>query len=99
MSGLDLALVIVLAVALAGILAYTIIKGIKKSWFKKLYETIKQAIKDAEKRGGTGVEKKAYVLEQVEKKCDELGIPYKLILGITEKLIDEIVEKHNIFIK
>ena len=69
---------------------------VKNKGISKLYDTVAKAIKEAEASGKTGAEKKAYVLEKVEEKCQELGIPYKLFYGVIGKLIDTIIKHYNV---
>ena len=79
-----------------------VVMGVKNKWFSKLWETIKLAIKEAETKfpeSGSGDKKKAYVLEQVEIKCIELGIPYSLLKKLISLAIDKIIDDYNIIKK
>lgn len=90
---------ILLIIAVAAFLLYLGVMAIKNHWISQLTETIETAIKEAEKSGKSGADKKLYVLEQVEKKCEELKIPYKLTFGLVSKLIDTIVKHYNVIVK
>lgn len=99
MSTLELIELIVLGVVLVGLSVFYLVKAIKNGWLKKIMKTINDAIKEAEVSGKSGAEKKAYVMEQVEKVCDELGIPYKIIEKLASKLIDTIISHYNVIAK
>lgn len=71
------------------------IKAFKNGWVKKIYDSLKAAIKEAESTQLKGSAKKAYVLEKIEKTCEDLGIPYRLIKKTLSSLIDKIIEYYN----
>lgn len=89
---LELGLVIALAVMLVGLLGACVILALKNKWVKQLYETACQANKEATEQGMSGVVKKAYILQKVEDKANELHIPYKLIGGTIKALVQAIIE-------
>lgn len=87
----------IIAIAVLGLAIYIIVMAIKNKWVSKIWETIKTACKEAEKLypNGNGDKKKEYVLQKVEEKCVELGVPYKLLAKLINKLIEQIVEGYN----
>lgn len=99
MTTLEIVELCVLGACILALAVFYTIKAIKNGWVKSILGTINQAIKDAEASGKTGPEKKAYVLEQVEKVCDELKIPYKIIEKLVSKLIDTVVSHYNVIAK
>lgn len=102
MSTLQIVELSCIGVAVLGILIYCIVVGIKKKWFSQLFETLKDAIKEAEALypdAGSGDKKKAFVLEKIEEKCKELGIPYNLLKKLISLAIDEIISDYNIIAK
>lgn len=101
MTGLELVLFICLCVATLAVAAYIIVLIIKNHWTSQIMDTIKEAVKKAEELypEGHGEEKLKIVLEEVEKKCKELKIPYDLLANLITKIIKTIVENHNIFVK
>lgn len=102
MTILEIIQLSVIGIALVAILIYCIVMGVKNKWFSKLWETIKLAIKEAETKfpeSGSGDKKKAYVLEQVEIKCIELGIPYSLLKKLISLAIDKVIDDYNIIKK
>ena len=102
MSVLEIIQLCVIAVAILAILIYIIVMGIKNKWFSKLWDTIKVSIKEAEEKfpeSGSGDKKKAYVLEKVKAKCDELGIPYELLKKLINVAIDKVIEDYNVISK
>lgn len=91
-------LIILIALAIiAGIVLLIIF--IKKGWLSALNDTINQALYYAEHNIEGPTAKKQYVIDQVEKKCVELHIPYYLIKTAISKLIEKIVGKYNIIQK
>lgn len=102
MTILEIIQLSVIGIALVATLIYCIVMGVKNKWFSKLWETIKLAIKEAETKfpeSGSGDKKKAYVLEQVEIKCIELGIPYSLLKKLISLAIDKVIDDYNIIKK
>lgn len=102
MSVLEIVQLCVICAAILALLIYCIVMGIKNKWFSKLWETIKTAIKEAEEKypeSGSGEKKKAYVLEKVEAKCKELGIPYTLLKKLIDLAIDNIIKDYNVISK
>lgn len=99
MTTLELVELIVLLVVALALGVFYAFKAIKNGWVSKILSTINDAIKEAEKSGKTGPEKKAYVLQQAEKVCDELKIPYKIIESLVAKIIDNIVKDYNVIAK
>lgn len=101
MSSLEIIQLVALIVIAVALIVWFVAKGIQNNWFKQLYDTLKQAIKDAEKKypSGHGKEKLEYVLDQIKKKCDELHIPYLAIYKYIRKVIEKIIEDYNIIKK
>lgn len=99
MSTLELIELILLAVVAIALILFYSYKAIKNGWVKKITDTAKKAIKEAEQSGKSGAEKQAYVLEQVSKKCEELGIPFKLIQSLVIKFIQQVIAGYNTIIK
>ena len=102
MTILEIIQLSVIGIAIVAILVYCVVMGVKNKWFSKLRETIKLAIKEAETKfpeSGSGDKKKAYVLEQVEIKCIELGIPYSLLKKLISLAIDKIIDDYNVIKK
>lgn len=93
----------VLAIIVLFILIYYIVCAIKNHWIKEIQGTIEGAIRKAEDLAKSGqldkLMKKDYVLQQVEKRCEELGIPYHLLNKLISRIIDIICKNHNIFVK
>ena len=92
----------IIVVAVAVVLIYIVVAGIKNKWFSKLWDTIKEAIKEAEEKypeKGSGSKKKEYVLQKVEEKCKELGISYALLKRLINIAIDKVIEDYNIISK
>ena len=87
---------------LVAILAFLVVLAVKNKWVKDIYDTLVVAIKEAEekfKKPGSGALKKEYVLGAVQKKCEELKIPYAILKLVITKLIDTIVRYYNIIAK
>ena len=102
MTTLEIIQLCVIGVAILAILIYIIVMGIKNKWFSKLWDTIKISIKEAEEKYpdcGSGEQKKAYVLEKVKAKCDELCIPYALLKKLIDLAIDKVIEDYNVISK
>lgn len=96
MSTVELIKTIALAVIAVIIVIYFVVMAIKNGWIKKITETMNTAIRYAEDNISGPINKRDYVLKQVEDKCVELGIPYFLIKSIVMKLINTIISHHNI---
>lgn len=92
---------IILIVITLAVIIFFVIKGIKEGWLKQLLETLRDAIKEAEKLypDGHGEEKKAFVLKAIEVKCVELKIPFKVIKSLIEKSIETIIYGYNTIAK
>jgi len=99
MTTLEIIELVAIILAVVAFLVWFGINAVKNKWITALSETIKAAIKEAEASGKSGEEKKAYVLQKVEEKCKELGIPFKLMVGLVSKLIDTIVKHYNVMVK
>lgn len=103
MSIKDLIYLIIISIIVLFILVYYIVKAIKNHWINEIQGTIDGAIRKAEDLAKAGqldkLLKKEYVLQQVEKRCEELGIPYHLLYKLISKIIDIICKNHNIFVK
>ena len=96
MSKMELIYTIAIAVVVLVILIYLLVMAIKNGWIKKVIQTLNNAIKYAEKNITGNVEKKNYVMDKVEEKCTELGIPWFLIRKPISKLIDKIIADYNV---
>lgn len=101
MSTLEIVELIILIVLALGLGGYYLFKAIKNKWLGSLLSTIKTAMKEAEEKypEGHGEEKKQMVLDALKEKCEELSIPYTLLVAVFEKLIASIVEHWNILKK
>lgn len=91
---------IVLSVITLAFIVWFFVKAVKNKWISALTKTIDKAICDAEKKWpeGHGEEKKEDVLKTVEKKCEELNIPYHILYKLISKLINTIIKDYNIVI-
>ena len=99
MTKLEIIELVAICLAVASFLVWFIIKSIQNKWISSIIDTINQAIKEAEASGKTGIDKKAYVLQNVENKCNELKIPYNLLIGLISKLIDTTIKHYNVIAK
>lgn len=99
MTKLEIIELIALGLIVLGLTIYYLIKAIKNGWVEKITLTINEAIKYAEKNIEGGKVKKEYVMQKVEEKCEELGIPYTMIKNLVGKLIDKIISNYNIIKK
>lgn len=99
MTKLELIELIVIGIIALVLIIYYSILAIKNGWVKKISSTLNEAIKYAENSIEGGDAKKKYVMEKVEEKCEELGIPYVLIQKLLNKLINKIIENYNIIKK
>lgn len=98
MTILEYTLICIIALGIVGILLYYLIKGIKNGWFNKILSTIQTAIKEAEEKyseSGKGIEKKQYVMNKVSSKCEELGVPFKLLYKLISNFIDTVIQNYN----
>lgn len=96
MSKMELIYTIAIAVVALVVVIYLIVMGIKNGWIKKVIQTLNSSIKYAENNIKGNVEKKKYVMDKVEEKCTELGIPWFLIRKPISKLIDRIIKDYNV---
>ena len=98
MTTLEIIELVILAVLAIGLAVYYGIKIVKNKWLSQLKDTIEKAMKEAEEKWpqGHGEEKKQYVLDALKAKCEELSIPYTLLVTVFGKLIATIVEHWNI---
>ena len=102
MSTKEIIELVVLSVVVLALVVYYSIKAVKNGWIKKLTNTIEKAIKDAEKKypgQGSGKQKLEYVMNCVEDKCVELGIPYSLLKSLIEKIINTTIAHYNVISK
>lgn len=99
MGNRDLIELIILCIIALFVAIYFIIKAIKNHWIEKITLVINESIKYAELNIKEGPAKKRYVLEQVELKCEELGIPYTFISKLVGKIIDKVISDYNILKK
>lgn len=99
MTKLEILELVILGIIALVIALYYLIKAIKNGWIEKITQTINDAIKYAENHIEGGTQKKQYVLSEVEKKCNELGIPYSLIYKLVNKIIDKVISNYNIIKK
>ena len=98
MSKIELIYTIVLVVLAISVAIYYFVLAIKNGWIKQITQTMNSAIRFAEfqEPKWSASKKKAYVLSEVEAKCDQLGIPYTLISKLVNKAIERIVADHNV---
>ena len=102
MSPKEILELVAMSVVVLALVVYYSIKVVKNGWVKKLTNTIEKAIKDAEKKypdQGSGKQKFEYVMNCVEDKCVELGIPYSLLKSLIEKIINTIIAHYNVISK
>lgn len=102
MSILEYTLICIVALGIVSILLYYLIKGIRNGWFDKILSTVQTAIKEAEEKyqeSGKGIEKKQYVMSKVSSKCEELGIPFKLLYKLISNFIDTVIQNYNMIKK
>lgn len=95
MTIFEIVLTCVMAALAIGFIVFYAIKAAKNNYISKVYETITTAMKKAEEIGGTGEEKKAYVLGEVKKLCKELSIPYDFIATLVGKVIENVIKGYN----
>lgn len=99
MTRLEILELIVLAIIALAVALYYIVKAIRNGWIDKITLTINDAIKYAEENIQGGRAKKDYVLDKVEDKCRELGIPYTLVYKLVSKIIDKVIANYNVIKK
>lgn len=95
-------ILILACVLLIAIVAYVVVLAVKNKWISEIFETVSLSIKEAEEKfpePGSGKLKQEYVLIAVQKKCEELKIPYKILELIVKKLINTIISNYNIISK
>lgn len=97
MSKLELYYTIAVAALLVILIVYYLFMAIKNGWINKLTTTANEALRYAENNITGSAKKKQYVLNKLEEKCIELGIPYFLISNLINKLINKIINHKNIF--
>lgn len=95
MTILEIIELAVLVVIILGLGIYYLIKAIKNKWLSKIYNSIKDAIVEAEATELKGQAKKEYVLNKVKDLCSELGIPYELIKKLVDRAVEKIIEGYN----
>ena len=97
MTTKELIILILLCVAVLFILLVGIYLLIKNKAVKTMYDTIANAMKDAQNLYADNKQKKEYVLKVIDEKCDELnmGWLYKLFMPVFNKLIDKIKKNFN----
>ena len=95
MTTLELILTIICGVIALILIGYYLIKLAKNNYLSKVYKTIEEAMKQAEQLGGTGEEKKTYVLNKVKALCSELKIPYDFIATLVSKTVEGIIKGYN----
>ena len=96
MSKLELIEFIALAAIVFVGLIVLLVLAIKNGWIKKLTKTLNDAMYYADHNITGSAEKKKYVLNKVEEKCIELGIPWFLIYKVVNRLIEKVVKYHNV---
>lgn len=89
---MNLAIIITLCIILLALITYTILMGIQNHYVVKLFGTIEFAYNKGISMGLKGVELKAYVIQAVEDKMDELHIPLKIIRYLIKMIIKRIIE-------
>lgn len=99
MTKLELIELVALAIVVIGLTLYYLVLAIKNGWIKKVAKTMNEAIKYAELNIYGGQEKQDYVLKEIEKKCEELGIPFTFIRKLAVKVIKKIISDYNVIKK
>jgi len=99
MTKLELIELVALAIVVIGLTLYYLVLAIKNGWIKKVAKTMNEAIKYAELNISGGQEKQDYVLKEIEKKCEELGIPFTFIRKLAVKVIKKIISDYNVIKK
>lgn len=99
MSIVEIIELVVLCVVVLVLVVYYSIQAIKNHWIKEILNTMNEAIKYAELNIKDGPSKKKYVLDELEKKCNELSIPFSLIRKLVSKLIDKTIADYNVIAK
>ena len=99
MTKLELIELVALAIVVIGVTLYYLVLAIKNGWIKKVAKTMNEAIKYAELNISGGQEKQDYVLKEIEKKCEELGIPFTFIRKLAVKVIKKIISDYNVIKK
>lgn len=99
MSTLEIILTAILGLFALILIVYYLIKAIKNNYVSKIYDTIVQAMKEAEEKFTDGEEKKQYVLLKVKEVCKEVNIPYDFIASLISKVIENIIKGYNGMIK
>lgn len=99
MTKLELIELVALAIVVIGLTLYYLVLAIKNGWIKKVAKTMNEAIKYAELNISGGQEKQDYVLKEIEKKCEELGIPFTFIRKLAIKVIKKIISDYNVIKK
>lgn len=89
---IKLAIIITLAVVLLATIVLTVFLGIEKHYLPQIYETICKAYEDGVERGLKDVELKAYILQAMEDKTKEMGMPFKLIFILIKSLVKRYLE-------
>lgn len=98
MTAFEIVELVILILGFLAVGGYCLYQAIKNKWIGQLMETIEAAMKEAEEKWpeGHGDEKREYVLAAVEKKCEELKIPYTLLTSMLTRIISQIVSHWNI---
>ena len=96
MSPKEIIELVVISVVVLALVIYYSIKAVKNGWIKKLTKTLNEAMYYADHNITGPAEKKKYVLNKVEEKCIELGIPWFLIYKVVNRLIEKVVKYHNV---
>ena len=101
MTTLEVIQLVLLIVAALAFIGYVVYQVIKNKWLGQLIDTVKEAVKKAEETYpiGHGEEKLKMVLEAVKAKCEELGLPYGIIVKLITKIINTIIEHYNVIVK
>lgn len=99
MTKLELIELVALTIVVIGLTLYYLVLAIKNGWIKKVAKTMNEAIKYAELNISGGQEKQDYVLKEIEKKCEELGIPFTFIRKLAVKVIKKIISDYNVIKK
>ena len=95
MSTLEIIELVGLSIIALVLVIYFLVKAIKNRWIEQLASTLSEALYKAEQSGMAGPEKKQFVMEAIEKKCLELGIPYHLAYKLISRLIETIIKCKN----
>ena len=99
MTKLEIIYTSILAAFTLIVIIYFLIKLIKNGMLKTIINKLGEAMKEAEEKQLSGERKKQYVLDVIQKECENQGIPYGFIAGLISKTIEQIIKGYNTMIK